>query len=249
MDLANKNAIVTGGVRGLGLAIAESLLASGARVAVFDRDAEGLDELERRRPEMHGFLCDVSDSAQTAAATARYHARFGAAHVLVNNAGIIHSAPLVTMGPQGVERHDAASWDRVLACDLSSVFYMTSCVAARMVATRTPGVIVNISSVCAAGNAAQSAYSAAKAGVNALTVTWAKELGPLGIRVVAIAPGFTDTDSTRAAVSEDQLRKIVGRVPSRRLGRPEEIAEAVLSVIRNDFFNGKVVAVDGGLAL
>ena len=114
--------------------------------------------------------------------------------------------------------------------------------------TITPLVrVVTISSVSAGGNAGQSAYSAAKAGVNALTAVWAKELGPLGIRVVAVAPGFTETDSTKEAVSETTLREIVKKVPLRRLGRPEEIADGVLSVIRNDFFNGKVLELDGGL--
>ena len=135
----------------------------------------------------------------------------------------------------------------MLAADLSSVFYMSSCVVEKMVTTRTKGVIVNISSVSAGGNAGQSAYSAAKAGVNALTAVWAKELSPMGIRVVAVAPGFTETDSTKEAVSEAVLREVIKKVPLRRLGRPEEIADGVLSVIKNDFFNGKVFELDGGL--
>ena len=124
---------------------------------------------------------------------------------------------------------------------------MTACIVEKMITTRTRGVVVNISSVSAGGNAGQSAYSAAKAGVNALTAVWAKELSPMGIRVVAVAPGFTETDSTKEAVSETALRETIKRVPLRRLGQPEEIAEGVLSVIRNDFFNGKVLELDGGL--
>jgi 3-oxoacyl-[acyl-carrier protein] reductase len=118
-----------------------------------------------------------------------------------------------------------------------------------MMTTRTKGVIVNISSVSAGGNPGQSAYAAAKAGVNALTAVWAKELGPLGIRVVAIAPGFTETDSTRAAMSETALQETIKRVPMRRLGKPEEIADGVLFAIKNDFCNGKVLALDGGLVI
>jgi len=118
-----------------------------------------------------------------------------------------------------------------------------------MITTRTKGVIVNISSVSAGGNAGQSAYSAAKAGVNALTAVWAKELSPLGIRVVAVAPGFTETESTKETVSEATLRETVKKVPLRRLGKPEEIAEGVLGAIRNDFFNGKVLELDGGLII
>jgi 3-oxoacyl-[acyl-carrier protein] reductase len=193
--------------------------------------------------------CDVSDYGRVVEATARYHDEHGAADVLVNNAGVLYSAPLLRLTPSGLERHDAAEWDRVLAADLSSVFYMTSCVVERMVAARTRGVVVNVSSVSAAGNAGQSAYSAAKAGVNALTATWAKELGPLGIRVAAVAPGFTETESTRAALSEAVLKETVKRVPLRRLGTPEEIAEGVLCVIGNDFFSGKVFELDGGLVI
>ena len=249
MELRGKKVIVTGGVRGLGRATVERLVSRGALVSVFDLDAEGLDVLKRTHDGVRCVECDVSDYERVVEATARYHDEFGAAEVLVNNAGILHSAPLVRLTPSGLERHDAAEWNRVLAADLSSVFYMTSCVVERMVATRTRGVVVNISSVSAAGNLGQSAYSAAKAGVNALTAVWAKELGMMGIRVVAVAPGFTETESTRQSLSEAVLKETVRRVPLRRLGRPEEIADGVLSVIENDFFNGKVFELDGGLVI
>src|SRR5260370_22314000 len=133
-----------------------------------------------------------------------------------------------------------------MAADLNAVLYMTSCIVENMVATRTRGIVVNISSVSAAGNAGQSAYSAAKAGVNALTATWAKELSMMGIRVVAIAPGFTETESTREALIEAVLNETVKRVPLRRLGKPDEIADGVIHLIENDFFNGKVFELDGG---
>ena len=249
MELRGKKVIVTGGVRGLGRATVERLVSRGALVSVFDLDAEGLDVLKRTHDGVSCVECDVSDYERVVEATARYHDEFGAAEVLVNNAGILHSAPLVRLTPSGLERHDAAEWNRVLAADLSSVFYMTSCVVEKMVATRTRGVVVNISSVSAAGNPGQSAYSAAKAGVNALTAVWAKELGMMGIRVVAVAPGFTETESTRQSLSEAVLKETVRRVPLRRLGRPEEIADGVLSVIENDFFNGKVFELDGGLVI
>ncbi len=249
MDVKDKKAIVTGGVRGLGRQMVHRLLDRGALVAVFDADQPGLQELKAAQPEVECVSCDLSEYAQVAAATAGYHDRFGPADILVNNAGILYSAPLISISPAGIGRHDAAAWDRVLATDLSSVFYMTVCVAEKMVTTRTKGVIVNISSVSAGGNAGQSAYSAAKAGVNALTATWAKELGPLGIRVVAVAPGFTETESTKQALAEGVLREITRKVPLRRLGRPEEIADGVLAVIENDFFHGKVVEIDGGLVV
>jgi 3-oxoacyl-[acyl-carrier protein] reductase len=247
MELLGKKVIVTGGVHGLGRCMVEGLLSKHAVVTVFDISAQGLENLHTQLPSVNCVECDVSDYARVIRATEQYHNAFGAADVLVNNAGILYSAPLLRITPSGVEKHDIAMWNRVLAADLSSVFYMAACVVEKMVATRTRGVVVNISSVAAGGNAGQSAYSAAKAGVNALTATWAKELGSLGIRVVAVAPGYTETESTKEAVSESMLREIVKRVPLRRLGRPEEIAAGVLAVIENDFFNGKIVQLDGGL--
>ena len=249
MDLRGKKVIVTGGVRGLGRAMVDKLIANDAQVTVFDLNVAGLDELRRQQTGVNCVECDVSDYEQVGLATARYHEEFGAADVLVNNAGILYSEPLIKITPAGVARHDPVMWSRVLTADLNSVFYMTSYVVEKMITTRKKGVIVNISSVSAGGNAGQSAYSAAKAGVNALTAVWAKELSPMGIRVVAVAPGFTETDSTKEALSETALRETIKRVPLRRLGKPEEIAKGVLSAIENDFFNGKVLELDGGLII
>ena len=118
-----------------------------------------------------------------------------------------------------------------------------------MAANRIKGVIVNLSSVSAAGNPGQTAYSAAKAGVEAMTAVWARELGPLGIRVVAIAPGFVDTHSTHAALSEEALKEWKRRTPLGRLGTAQEIASTVLFVLENDFISGCTIRVDGGLVI
>jgi 3-oxoacyl-[acyl-carrier protein] reductase len=249
VDPAGKKAIVTGGGSGLGRSIVERLLAAGAQVAVFEYSAAALEDLVRSHPEVPAFECDVSDYEQVDAATARYHQRFGSADILINNAGILYSAPLLSMACGAVEKHSAAMWDKVIRTDLSSVFYMTSCVAAAMLAARVKGLVINISSVSAAGNAGQSAYSAAKAGVNALTAVWAKELAPLGIRVAGVAPGFMATPSTQAALPEAALRETTRKTPLRRLGQPEEIAAGVLAIIENEFFNGKLLELDGGLTL
>lgn len=249
MDLNGKKVLVTGGVRGLGRCLVEKLIAQGALVTVFDIDQQGLDDLGQAYNEVDCVMCDITAPEQVASALADYHGKRGAAQVLVNNAGILYSEPLVRIGANGLQRHGLDSWHRVLAANLNSVFYMTSHVVEKMIITRTKGIIVNISSVAAAGNAGQSAYSTAKAGVNALTATWAKELGPMGIRVVAVAPGFTETESTKKALSETVLQETVKRVPLRRLGKAEEIADGVISVIANDFFNGKVLELDGGLII
>jgi 3-oxoacyl-[acyl-carrier protein] reductase len=169
--------------------------------------------------------------------------------VLINNAGVLHSEPLIRLADSGLQKHELGTWDLVLRTNLNSVFYMTTCVVEKMVRTRKKGVVVNIGSISAAGNPGASAYSAAKAGVHALTHAWARELGPMGIRVIAVAPGFMDTDSASAAMSETAMRETIKRVPLRRLGKPEEVAKAVVSVIENDFFNGKVLELDGGLII
>ena len=248
MDLTGRRVIVTGGVKGLGRAVVDKLLDKDAVVTVFDVDEPGLEALAAET-KVNCVRCDVSRSKQVTEATIRYRETFGPPHALVNNAGVLYSSPLIGIGAGGIKRHGFAEWNRVIASDLSSVFFMSVCIAEQMVATRTKGVIVNVSSVAAAGNVGQSAYSAAKAGVNALTVTWAKELSPFGIRVAGVAPGYSETESTKQAVNETMLREIIGRVPARRLGKPGEIADGIIWVLENDFFNGKILELDGGLRI
>ena len=153
----------------------------------------------------------------------------------------------MSITPDGIKKHDLDAWNKVISTNLSSIFYVTVNVVEKMILNRTKGVIVNISSVSSSGNAGQSAYSAAKAGVNALTATWAKELGMMGIRVVSVSPGFTDTESTHKVMSQSNLKNLIREVPLRRLGMPEEIADGILFAIKNDFINGKVLELDGGL--
>ena len=126
---------------------------------------------------------------------------------------------------------------------------MTVNVADKMVRSRSKGVIINISSISSYGNAGQSAYSAAKAALNALTVTWSKELGMFGIRCVAIAPGFIDTTSTRAALTEAKIKTYSNATPLGRLGKTDELLHAVVFIIENDFYNGTILNLDGGLKL
>ena len=236
MDLRGKKIIVTGGARGLGRAMVDAFLSRESNVTIFDL-APG------------GVVCDVTDPEQVSNAIDDYANTHGAPDVLVNNAGILHSELLVKLSESGLRKHQIETWDRVIRTNLNSVFYVTSCVVEKMIATRTKGVVVNIGSVSAAGNPGASAYSAAKAGVHSITQAWARELGPMGIRVVAVAPGFMDTESASAAMSERALQETIKRVPLRRLGRPEEVAAAIVSVVENDFFNGKVFELDGGLII
>lgn len=249
MELKDKKIIVTGGVKGIGNSLVWKLISEGAIVGVFDIDAEGLKDLTENNQSIYCIECDVSDYEQVESSVDKFYKEFRKIDVLVNNAGLIYSSPLVSLTPGGMKKHNVDMWNKVIATDLYSVFYMTVNVVEKMISDRTKGVIVNISSVSASGNPGQTAYSAAKAGVNALTATWAKELSLLGIRVVGIAPGFTDTESTRQALSEGVLKDVIKKVPLRRLGKADEIADGILSIIENDFFNGKVFELDGGLIL
>ena len=246
MKLNDTKAIVTGGVKGLGRAIVDKLLENNAQVAVIDMDKSALESLQAELPQLQVFVCDLTSPEQVKNTLENLVQNFGIPQVLVNNAGFLYSSPLLSIGPQ-VKAHSPEMWDKVISANLSSVFYLTSCVVEKMVTSRTKGVVVNISSVSSNGNAGQSAYAAAKAGVNALTSVWAKELSPMGIRFVAVSPGYSDTPSTHETLSESTLKQIVKEVPIRRLGKPEEIADGVLAVIENDFFNGKVIELDGGL--
>ncbi len=249
MDLKDKKVIVTGGVKGIGHALVKKLNDQGAIVGVFDIDAKGLKTAENSHQNLYCIKCDISDYQQVENAVDRFYQEFNKIDILVNNAGILYSSPLLSLTSDGIKKHDIDIWGKVIATDLSSVFYMAVNVIEKMILNRTKGVVVNISSVSASGNAGQSAYSAAKAGVNALTATWAKELGVFGIRVVGIAPGYTDTESTHQAVAEGVLKDIIKKVSLRRLGKAEEIADGILCVIQNDFFNGKVFEIDGGLVI
>ena len=249
MELNDKRVIVTGGAQGLGRCMVDHLLHFNAIVSVFDLNQEKLDALCAELPAVHTFLCDLTDPDQVTNALESFFAIHGTADILINNAGLLYNCPLASIGPEGFKKHTWDDWRRVMSANLDSVFLMTAGVVEKMIKTRTKGLIVNISSVSAAGNAGQSAYSAAKAGVNALTATWAKELGPMGIRVAGIAPGFVATESTASVMSPTALQEVLRHVPIQRLGQPHEIVKAVLAVIENDFFHGKVLPVDGGLVL
>ncbi len=249
MDAADKNALVTGGVKGIGLEVVKQLIRAGARVGVMDVDTDGLARLKNEFPECLTYECDITDPEKVDQVVQSFFERRGRIDILINNAGILYNRPLVQYGAKGVERHSPEEWRRVIDVNLNGPFYVAASVAERMLQKRTRGVIVNISSVSAAGNRGQSAYSAAKAGINALTATWAKELGVMRIRVAAVAPGYSDTPSTHAVLKEDVLREIKSEIPLRRLAKPAEIAQGVMMVIENDFFNGKVFQLDGGLVI
>ncbi len=176
-------------------------------------------------------------------------ADLGRLDVLVNNAGIIKDGLLVkakdgvVTGKMGLEQ-----WQAVIDVNLTGVFLCGREAAERMIRLGHGGVIINISSISKCGNAGQTNYSAAKAGVTAMAVVWAKELARYGIRAASIAPGFTRTDLL-AGMPPEMLDKVTAPVPLKRLGLPEEVAHAAVFIVENDFFTGRAVDIDGGLRL
>lgn len=249
MDIRDRNILVTGAASGIGRSLTIELHRQGARVGVIDKDGPGLERLAAEVPGIMAEVCDVARPNQMARSLEKLSERMGPVEVLVNNAATLLNAPLVGFGPAGIQRHDFAAWDQVIATNLSSVFYVTALVVESMLRRRTRGVVVNLSSIGSAGNPGQSAYSASKAGVDALTVTWAQELGPLGIRVAGVAPGITDTQASTGSLTESALNGLVRRTPLRRLARVDEIMQAILFVIGNDFVHGRTIQVDGGLRM
>ena len=205
MKISGSVALVTGGCGGLGRAIVEMLAERGARVVVADYNPEALAQL----PEGFGrVLLDVTDPEQARRVVADVAEEYGAIHLLVNCAGRIVSAPFVNIMSPDRMMLSYDSFREDVKINLDSVFIVTSAVTEQMVRRRTRGCIVNISSISARGNEGQTSYAAAKAGVNAMTVTWSKELGRLGIRCNAVAPGFIGTPSTYAALQDAHIKHI-----------------------------------------
>jgi len=212
----------------------------------------GLDLRPPADPDRAGFSfqeCDLSDGADVEGKIEAFHERFGAFDAVLNCAGLIANSPLISLTEGRLVHHDFALWDRVLSSCLSSAFHVTACAALKMVGSGKGGVIVNVSSICSRGNPGQAAYSAAKAGLNGLTAALAKELGPVGIRVVALSPGYFDTASTRDHVPAAKLKEIRGSVPLRRLGKVEEVSSAVKFILNNQYVIGTVIELDGGQVL
>jgi 3-oxoacyl-[acyl-carrier protein] reductase len=243
VDLAGKTAFVTGSTRGIGLAIATGLYASGAKVAVVGRElgraktvASGLGE------RAVGVACDVARSDQVNAAIAAAESALGPVDILVNNAGVTRDNILLRLTDE--------DWDSVLDANLKGAFHTTRAVIKGMMKRRS-GRIINISSIVGlTGNKGQANYAASKAGLIGFTKSVAKEYASRNILVNCIAPGFIETDMT-ASLPDAARASLLEEIALGRLGRPEDVAGTVLFLASDlaAYITGQVLVVDGGMVI
>jgi len=243
IDLGGRNAIVTGGAQGIGRAIVERFLDSGAAIAIWDRDTELAKKTAaelKNRGRVAPVAVDVTNYADVERARDETVKALGRIDILVNNAGITRDGLLMKMKDE--------QWDEVLDTNLKGVFLCTKAVSRGMMKQRW-GRIINITSVVGfAGNAGQANYAASKAGVMGLTKSVAKEAASRGITVNAVAPGFIDTEMT-ATLPEKVREAFLQQIPLGRMGKPEDVAEAVfwLCSDASGYVTGQVIHVNGGM--
>lgn len=244
--LNGKVSLITGAAQGIGLATARKFAHEGATVVICDVNAHSVNaavaECQALGAQAEGHTMDVTQREQVDAVVADVLARHGRIDVLVNNAGITQDARLQNMTLE--------QFDRVIDVNLRGVFHCAQAVASSMVA-QGRGVILNASSVVGIyGNFGQTNYAASKFGVIGFTKTWSRELGPKGVRVNAVAPGFIATPIL-STIPDKVIAEMAQRVPLRRLGQPDEIANvyAFLASDEASYINGEVIEVSGGMTV
>ncbi len=243
-ELAGQVALVTGGSRGIGLAICREFVRAGARVAVLARDGKKAQEAAASLPGSgcQGYACDVANRDQVEEVVERVESELGPIDILVNNAGTTADKLVVRMSDE--------QWDKVVDTNLRGTFNVTRAVVRGMI-RRRQGRIVNITSVVGlTGNAGQANYAASKAGLVGFTKSVAQELASRGILVNAVAPGYIETDLT-SDIPEAARQKLFGRIPLGRLGAPEDVAPAVRFLVGpgGAYITGQVIVVDGGAVM
>ncbi len=248
MKLRDKIALVTGAGRGIGYHIALEMLSEGAKVIIVDLAVDQWKNPKQSFSFKEGkdfftYQLDITDSASLRSLVDELFETFSQIDILVNNAGINRDSLFVKM--------TELDWDSVMTVNLRAPFVLTQAVCRKMIEKNVDGRIVNIVSTAAKhGNFGQANYSAAKAGLLAFTKSVAREMARYGIRVNAVMPGLIDTPMARA-LREDILERKIKEIPLRRMGRPQEVARAVIFLVSDDssYITGACIQVDGGLRM
>jgi len=253
MDLNGKVIVITGGAQGLGLATALRLAPKQPNIALIDTNTKTLAKakqlIEDAGATASSWICNVTQEDEVDQTFAQIAAKTGRLDALVNNAGITRDSLFLKVKEDVVEkRMSLGQWQQVIDVNLTGTFLCGRAAATEMVKAGNGGCIINISSISRHGNMGQTNYTATKAGVAAMAVTWSKELARQGIRCAAIAPGYIGTEMVLTMKSE-ALEKIAAGIPAKRLGQPDEIAKTVEFILENDYVNGRVIEVDGGLRI
>lgn len=252
MNVQGLHVLITGGGRGLGRHFAVDLASRGASVGVCDVIESDLAEVRDLAKgdglAIDTYKTDVTSEQDVLDLFNSFLDAHGRIDVLINNAGVTRDAFLVREKDGEMRKMSLEQWKLVMDINLTGVFLCGREAAAAMLQRKTQGLIINISSISRWGNIGQTNYSASKAGVVAMAVAWAKELAPYGIRCAAIAPGYTATEMV-ASMKPEIVEKIVSGIPLRRLAQMEEIAAAALFIIENDYFDGRVLEVDGAIRI
>jgi 3-oxoacyl-[acyl-carrier protein] reductase len=251
MDLNGKVVVITGGAQGLGRAMALRLAPKKPHIALIDMNEDSLAEakalIEHAGATVSTWVCNVAKEEEVDAVFAQIAAQTGRLDAVVNNAGITRDSMLLKVKDGVVEkRMGVEHWQQVVDVNLTGTFLCGRAAATEMVKAGNGGCIINISSISRHGNMGQTNYVATKAGVAAMAVTWSKELARQGIRCAAIAPGYIGTEMV-LTMKPEALEKIAAGIPAKRLGEPDEIAQTVEFILENDYVNGRVIEVDGGL--
>jgi 3-oxoacyl-[acyl-carrier protein] reductase len=251
MELLNKVIVITGGGQGLGRTMAIDLAKLGAKLALIDINKEQLIEtislIGKEGAIAKYYLTNVVNELDVEQTFKKISSDFSGIDALINNAGILNDGMFIKANDGKVtSKMSLKQFQSVIDVNLTGVFLCGREAAVQMIESGRKGVIVNMSSIARAGNIGQTNYSAAKAGVVAMTVTWARELGRHGIRVGAIAPGVIETAMTNSMKPEMRDR-LIKMKPVGRLGQASEISHSVKYILENEFFTGRVIEIDGGL--
>ncbi|MBE1298947.1 MAG: SDR family oxidoreductase [Alteromonadaceae bacterium] len=250
MNLKDKVIAITGAAQGLGRAMADILADEGAHIALLDMQEDALNtavaELADKGVKANAYAVNVTDEENVEAVFAKIAEDFGQLNGLINSAGIMRDGMLLKVKEgKVVDKMSQKQFQSVLDVNVTGSFLCGREAAATMVNLGNQGVIINLSSVSRAGNMGQSNYSASKAAVAAMTVTWGKELARFGIRSACIAPGLVDTAMARQ-MRPEMMERFLSTVPLRRLAQVEELGHTAKYIFENDYFTGRVIELDGG---